>query len=108
MNLNELVNSKLECEGTEDAEVFALSFELMDGFKNYNKVECCNVAYEEVGDNVCTLIEEQFINLMKQATYNYRYTDEVHYIMPIRDEDEYDAVEEFLTNYRKNKGEPSK
>lgn len=105
MNLNKLIDEKLKYDDSENAEVYALSFELVDGFRNYNRVTNCGVAYTDIGDDVCELIEEQFINLMKQATFNYRYADDIHYIMPIRDDDEYEAVEEFLSNYRKNEEE---
>lgn len=107
MNLSELVDAKANVPDAMTDDIYAVNFELMDGFKNYSRINACGESFADLGEDACTFIETCFINLMKQATYEYRYTDKIHYLMPIEDDEEYGAVEDFLKEYRSKKDNPT-
>lgn len=74
-----------------------VKFELNDELKNYYSAESAFEVYEDIGDTVLDEIGKQFNIFLRQAGY-VRPNDCL--FMESITEEEYDAIEDFLKEYR--------
>lgn len=79
-----------------------IKFELNDELKNYYSAESAFEVYEDIGDSVLDEMGKQFNIFLRQAGY-IRPNDYL-FMESITDE-EYDAIEDFLNEYRSKQAE---